>query len=306
MNQVQRNLSHEATGTNFEEAYNRLKAGIDTTGTSDAVRMRFELLESLSQFALGRFLIERGGLNGFWTQYVVSYPARKKDGETLHDLEAYLLNKAPIILATQQRFSIFKEEIQKRLKEGGAYASIPCGLMGDLLDADFSGLTTFTLHGIDLDKESLDQALEKANEKGLQNNCRFTHCDAWSLSEPKVFDLITSNGLNIYEPDDQRTVELYRVFHKQLKPGGVLITSFLTPPPKHKEKSEWVMDHVNYYDAELQKTVFSDVLKVKWQVFRTEAATREHLRQAGFDKIEILYDRAHIFPTVIATKSNDA
>lgn len=51
------------------------------------------------------------------------------------------------------------------------------------------------------------------------------------LDKRETFHLIASNGLNIYEPEDDRVIQLYRGFHDALKPGGVLITSALTPPP---------------------------------------------------------------------------
>ncbi|MFV0340865.1 MAG: hypothetical protein ACK5MA_09645 [Parachlamydiaceae bacterium] len=51
-----------------------------------------------------------------------------------------------------------------------------------------------------------------------------------------------------------------------------------------------------------QKALFTDVLEAKWQIFRVEPAIREHLQEAGFVQIEVIYDRARIFPTVIATK----
>lgn len=39
-----------------------------------------------------------------------------------------------------------------------------------------------------------------------------------------------------------------------------------------------------------------------WQIFRSEEPVKAQLREAGFREIEILYDKAHIFPTVIAKK----
>jgi hypothetical protein len=121
MSLTTRNLSHQERGGSFQEAYEGLKRRIEGRGLADGeVRKQLGLLEGLGQFELGRFLIEKGGLNGFWTNYIVTY----RKGESLHELESYLLDRAPTILATQERFGIFKREIQKRLREGGTYASI--------------------------------------------------------------------------------------------------------------------------------------------------------------------------------------
>ena len=117
----------------------------------------------------------------------------------------------------------------------------------------------------------------------------------------------SSAGLKIHRFSgfhlDKKVVELYRQFYDSLKPNGVLITSFLTPPPVPGSKTQWKLDEVNLENALLQKILFADVLAAKWQVFRTEETVRSQLEEAGFSKIEIFYDRAHIFPTVVATKS---
>ena len=124
--------------------------------------------------------------------------------------------------------------------------------------------------------------------------------DAWDLGVDEQYDILTSNGLNIYEPDDKKVVALYKQFFKALKPNGTLITSFLTPPPVLSPNSSW-----KDYDpaaALKQKAVFVDILQVAWQSFRTEAQTREQLLQAGFTDIAIVYDKQGMFPTVIARK----
>jgi len=60
---------------------------------------------------------------------------------------------------------------------------------------------------------------------------------------------------------------------------------------------------VNMQDALLQKIVFVDILDCKWQIFRAEETVKSQLHMVGFDEIEIIYDTAHIFPTIIAKKS---
>lgn len=298
------NLSHEQRGASFQASKQALIDKIQNRGDLPhvSVKKQLELLEQLAEFKFGQFLIERGGLNGYWTHYVITYPTTNNHSKPLHPLETFLLSSAPTCLATQQRFSLFKTQIQQHIYEGCSFASIPSGLMADLLDLDYSAVQTFTLHAIDLDPETLSQAKIYAEQKGLLDHCLFSEKDAWALPFSEEFDLLVSNGLAIYEPDDTKVIALYRQFYNALKPSGILITSFLTPPPAPGLKTEWKMDRVNLQDALLQKILFVDILDAKWQVFRSEETVKAQLNKAGFREIEILYDEAHIFPTVVAKK----
>jgi SAM-dependent methyltransferase len=212
------------------------------------------------------------------------------------------LNQAPFGLATQQRHQIFKKELQKRVVEGAVLASAPCGLMADLLELDFSGISHFALTGIDLDTETLGQAKSLAASHGLSERCEFLQRDAWDLETEERFDVLTSNGLSIYEPSEARVVDLYREFFKALKPGGHLIASFLTPPPVLNPASEWNLSKINQTDALMQKILLADIINSKWQTFRTSEAVKRQLESAGFEAIEFIYDEASIFPTVTARK----
>lgn len=299
------NLSHEERSTSFETAKQMIVERITRRKHLPPATLskQLELLEQLSEFELGRFLIERGGLNGYWTHYVVTYSEWKNVKEhSITPLESFLLNVSPTSLAMQQRFAIFKSQIQQHIQEECCFASIPCGLMGDLVDLDYSQIHNFSLYGIDLDRETLSQTKSYADNKKLISHCHFLESDAWKLDISEKFDLITSNGLSIYEQDDQKIVELYRQFHNALKPKGILVTSFLTPPPAPGVKTEWLLTAFHSEDALLQKTLFVDILAAKWQAYRTEETVKNQLQQAGFHITDILYDKAHIFPTVVAKK----
>lgn len=249
-------------------------------------------LELLKEFELGKFLLEKQALNGYWTDYVVN----KGYGNAANELEDFILNRAPTALATQERYQIFKQEITSQIREGITIASIPCGIMRDLVGFNYGN--EYQIVGIDLDPESLAQAKELAKEKGILSHCQFQQLDAWNLGIHEEFDLIVSNGLNIYEPDDEKVTLLYKQFYQALKPNGVLITSFLTPP------ATWNLENVNLQDAQKQKYIFSEVItaKQKWQTFRTKEMTIAQLEKAGFVIEKIIYDKAHIFPTVVARK----
>ena len=255
-----------------------------------------KLLRKLLTFDLGRFLLENKGLNGYWTSYIILHGPQKKD---LGSLEDWVLNRAPAVKATRERFFIFQGILQKNLKSHTKITSIPCGVMDDLLHLNYEGKKEIHLVGLDLDQKSLELAKENAQKKGYENTS-FRKQDAWLLDEKNSYDIITSNGLNIYESDDDKVTKLYQNFNQALKPGGILITSFLTPPPALSKESSW--RNYDKGDALKQKAVFGDILQVSWQSFRTEAQTRKQLQKAGFDDIEIIYDSQGMFPTVVARK----
>lgn len=301
------NLSHEMREGSLSLAVQKLvdKATNKDQPSYKTLQTELTYIDLLSQFELGRFLILRGGLNGYWTQYVVSHPYKGRitrlnsEGKRMNTLEAFLLEKAPTTLAMQERYTIFKQEMQKRLFDGCAFLSVPCGVMGDLLELDYGKMEKCSLVGIDLDPESLAEARKYSKEKELEPYTVFREQDAWEISDKETFDVITSSGLIVYEPDRQRVIEFNKKMYDALKPGGCFITGFLTPT------EEWRFSEINKTDAALERTVFADILECKWQVFTAEEDFKRELKAAGFNRIEVIYDRAHIFPTVIAYKSCD-
>ena len=256
-----------------------------------------KLLKELYAFELGRFLLEHKGLNGYWTAYAILHGPKKKG---FPPLEQWILHRAPVFKGTQERFQIFKHQLQKHLKNSMTVASIPCGLMDDLLGLDFSQTPEVALLGVDLDKNSLKLAQENAHAYACKN-VSFLEKDAWNLGVTEAYDMITSNGLNIYQPDDEKVVALYKEFHKALKKDGILITSFLTPPPALSPESTWK----NYVAADTlkQKAIFADIIQTGWQTFRTENQTCQQLEEAGFAVVEVIYDSQGMFPTVVAKKT---
>ncbi|RQH40942.1 class I SAM-dependent methyltransferase [Okeania hirsuta] len=226
-----------------------------------------------------------------------------KEGRSLTKLEKYLLDQDPTFLATQQRYVNFSKVIQNYVRDGLVFASLPCGVMRDLLKLDFSGVDNFRLVGIDIDYESLKLAKKLAEEYGLSEKVEFHQEDGWNLPFEDEFTLLTSNGLNIYESDDQKVMELYRKFFKALMPGGILVTSFLTPSPNIDPNSEWDMNQLNLDDMLLTKIIFGDImLNLKITGFRSSSTTKLQLQNVGFDDIEFIWDNARIFPTVVARK----
>lgn len=303
-------LSHNRVSHGFDTSFTSAKEKISQRGDLPhvSVERQLELLEQLAAFPLGRFLIENGGLNGEWTDVILMHPHTAQgpgldaEGRSLTELEDFLFNHAPTVRATQERFNIFRAEVQERLHDGAVVASVPCGVMSDLLSLDYSGLKDISLVGADLDPDTLASARRASEAVAIGKSTRFVEGDAWALDLGAPVDLITSNGLNLYERDDDRVTDLYRKFHDNLKPGGVLVTSYLTFPPGQAVPTEWQMDKLDLAAAMQQRIVFVDVLAATWTAYRSTETTIAQLKEAGFVDIEVKSGEAGIFPTVIAKR----
>ena len=301
--------SHGAGADEFdlEKRQEELKAMDDSAFYGMTKDEALNHLEELHGSELGRFLLENRGLDGQWTAYLIKDGLEKSASNAT---ETWLLNKAPAVLATRERFGIFQKQLKKYLKAGMSIASVPCGRMDDLIDLNIGDASGLTFTGIDLDQGSLDLAREKSDSvSGKENTVSFRYENRNALS-PDIgmglgedrFDIITSNGLNIYL-EDIKVDLLYQNFYKALKPGGLLITSFLTPKEDKNGTPIWEVGDVQE-NLKKQRTIFVTILGVRWQNLRTEEETKDQLKKAGFEAktIEFKYDKRKIFPTVIARK----
>lgn len=303
-------ISHNSALTDLHEVIQQTRQRIKEDGDKPhvTVETQLELLKQLSEFEFGQFLIKNQGIDGYWTHYMLTHPwlGRKtglnNKGQAFSQLERFLLDKAPTMLATQQRFEIFLQENQKSVSNGASLACIPCGLMGELLYLNFKDIHSINLIGIDFDQNTLNDAKHLSEKMGLAQHIQLLHENAWKLPSKNEYDLISSNGLNIYEPEDNKVTELYRQFHQALKPGGTLVTSFITHPPAFTDECEWILEKVNPEDLLLQRIVFADILNAKFRCFRSSQQTQKQLEEVGFKQIHFLYDEARLFPTVVATK----
>ena len=59
------------------------------------------------------------------------------------------------------------------MQEDIIFASLPCGVVRDLLKLDFAGVENFRLVGIYIDSESLELAKKLAQEYGLSETVEF-------------------------------------------------------------------------------------------------------------------------------------
>lgn len=272
-----------------------------------SIKQQLEILDQLASFPFGQFIIERGGANGFWTDYLISHPQKRKpsdlnhEGKPFNSVENFLLNQCPVVLAHQERFQIYQKIIQERMQENMRLASIPCGLMRDLLTLDFTQFNRIELIGVDIDQESIDLAANFAKQLNIKN-VHFLREDAWQIPFNEELDIITSSGLNVYESDPQRILNLYKRFFNALKPKGFLVISVLTYPPGEIKNSDWKLDGIRPEVLLMDRIVHKDVLDIKWRNFRSCDELDKEFKQVGFSKVDIFFDRHHIFPTICAQK----
>jgi hypothetical protein len=259
------------------------------------------LRDEMREFPLGRFLLENLGLNGFWTSYVLMHPERGRltgrgiDGYRLQPLESWLLDECPIFLATQERSRIFRRITESLLAPDMHLASLPCGLMDDLLGLDIpKGIEGLRYTGIDIDRESLVFAQNNAHARACKVPLDLRQADLMRMATSPEFDLITSNGLNIYLESDDECVAFYQRAAAMLTPGGHLITSFITPTTSWQPHSLQALAR--------QQQLFGSVLPVRWMCTRSVGLTCRQLLEAGLDPVRVVYDRQCMFPTVLARK----
>ncbi|WP_017578125.1 SAM-dependent methyltransferase [Nocardiopsis kunsanensis] len=275
-------------------ASDRLLLGLDE---------ELEILAELQKFPLGRFLLRNQGLNGYWTSYIFRFePGRP----TSSPMEEWLLTRS-LLSGARERFQRSREEIARSITDGAVLASVPCGVMDDLLRQDYGSAPGVRLVGVDLDTESLALAEEEARARGLGDRSEFIRADAWDLGINAEFDLLVSNGLNMYEPDGDRLIELYRNFARALRPGGRLLVSFLTPPPPPpweapQRAAEWERYGIAEEDLRRELALFGDIIQAKYLNFVSESDTRAQLERAGLTVESMNYSDGGVLPIVSAVK----
>ncbi|WP_411147255.1 SAM-dependent methyltransferase [Streptomyces sp. A30] len=264
-----------------------------------------QLLSELQEFDLGRFLLHNEGLNGYWTSYVFGH---QPGDPVATELERWMLTRS-LLPGIRERFGRFKAAIAPSVTDGAVLASVPCGLMDDLLQQDYRDTTGVRLIGVDIDPESVDLARENAAERGLAELCEFHVGDAWRLDLDAEADLLTSNGLNMYESDPERLVELYRNFARALRPGGRLLVSFIPAPPappwaEAGRPGGWAKYGIQDADLLRDMAIFGDILQAKYLNFTGEQEIRSQLSRAGLVVTDVSRNARGALPIAIAVRSN--
>jgi len=145
-------ISHQKQERPLAEVISTIKHRINSLAGGQPQELKQELkqellaiVEQLTEFEFGQFLLQnQGGWNGEWTYKVINRP--ECSDHYTNALEEFLYLKAPTVLATRERFFIFKQVLQESLKNNISIASLPCGLMADLLTLDYSHIITYYLN----------------------------------------------------------------------------------------------------------------------------------------------------------------
>lgn len=295
-----------------QEKLVRIQAGLQNHATLTAIekaRLSIEA-ERLSEFELGRFLIaNQGALSGWWTYYCI---LGFRERPITHPVERFLLEEAPTILATRERFGHFQRVMRQVIEEHSRLtsvikvASIPGGMAADMLTTDVGiDPKRCQLQFVNIDLDASVFALAKKLSEDINTpvplECRCE--DAWSLTAKNEFDLVLSNGLNLYVPERKKVIALYESLLKTLKPGGTLITSALTPPPGLDVVCEWRRDKINSIALARQAGIFAHILQATWSNFCATEEMMARLSEAGIVNIRVIPDSRNMFPTFVGCKA---
>lgn len=289
-------LSHHTTDVHNEEAlHKRVKEIRERLAHAPQLHLprpeEERLLDQLLEFDLGRFLLLNRGLNGSWTSYVFYPPV------VSHPLEKWILEKSLLGRAPKARLDVFHKEIQALLRPNMHLASLPCGLMDDLLRLDYQNAPGATLAGIDIDEDALYLAAQHVQAFPVKAETHFLKKDAWHLGIDAAYDVISSNGLNMYEADSGRLCALYTQFYKALKPQGVLVMSSVPPP------DDSLPNGIDPEDLKKEFALFQDIIQAQFLNLVPLASTQAHLESAGFVVEKIIPNPVGMGPaTFIARK----
>ena len=294
---VMTTLSHQHF-SEYDQAYTEIQQRISGNKTLEAS------LEGLGKVEFGRFLIEHRGLNAYWTDVMVNFPNYTAQmRQKYSQLEQNMLDYFPTAQATQERFMFFKQAIKRHTKNGSKVLAAPSGLLPEFMQFnECAEINNIDITAYDIDSNT--QALLKSRlcETNLEPQVQYVCQNIFELMDSNQYNLVVSNGLNIYIKDQAQVRSLYQIFYQSLKREGVLITSFLTPPPIMREDSPWDMTQIDSAWLVKQKQVFSDILNVTWACYMTEDQFVNLLTEVGFQDIQLKWDKQRMFPTVIAFK----
>jgi ubiquinone/menaquinone biosynthesis C-methylase UbiE len=293
-------LTHETNEVNLDDIVESIKQRLIQMGYKDGITVqeRLNLLKQLTEFEFGRYLLINRGLTGYWTRYINLYQKRKHEYNVTHPLERFLLERAPGIIASQQRFDIFQNLLKENIKDNMKVCSLPCGLMDDLLTLEISNRKNVEFIGIDIDENSVSTAKAYAKSLNLDKMCNFYVMDAWKMDFIKEFDIVTSNMLVQYVSDEDSIMKFYKLVFNSLKNDGIFIISCLLP----MSAVDWSKSKYDMKDVKLSAVVFYDIIQAKWTQFILREKMIQQLIETGFKTVETYYDEIKRFPSLLAKK----
>jgi ubiquinone/menaquinone biosynthesis C-methylase UbiE len=315
-------LSAESVAPGIQDPYKKVENAVKRRITNakisnDEKEKQLAFLDEVGKGFLTRELMIYRRLGAESSQWVVYWYPRQghkakkfPNGYKITELEREILENFPFSVASQERFNIFQEETAKEIKrlkpqnQNIVIASCPCGMMDDLLTIPEIRDDNIQLYGIDIDKRVIMMADANVRRYDLSDHTVLSQQNAWRLTFENKFEILLSNGLNLRETDTGRNVDLYKTFFKALKPGGLIITSFLTFPPDSTQKSTWNLNNLDPKYILREKQIMHDIIRIEWQNFNTHDQMKQILEVAGFSDVKFNNGKTGVYPTVTARKSS--
>ena len=143
-------------------------------------RLNRRLLE-LASFPLGRFAIVNDGGNGYWTNFLANGEYKTIQSRQLNESEEFFYGW--FAEARQEQENLLGEIIKPLIKPGASMASVPCGLISEILLAT-DKFENVKLYAIDIDKTNFDLIREKYGDRLVGNEFHSLEMDAlkWTSS----------------------------------------------------------------------------------------------------------------------------
>lgn len=269
--------------------------------------VKTETWNQIQQSSYWRHNIFNGGLNGPFTEYFACFnPQWKVDfwGEHVQPIDITYLNGhaiprayQSIVLKTQK---ILSEKVNEWLisgKQNIEIASLACGTMYDVLEANYEDRKKVAFAGFDLDKESLQLAQEKASALGYaREQIKLTECDAVSSPLPEnQYEAVICNGFSFYINDESLSRVIENV-KKALKPNGIFLMSFIQPP------AMWQMNEEEKKVSKIVKEIL-DAVPMNWSAnLRTDKQARSLVEKSGLTDVSVLEESHQIHSLILAYK----
>jgi hypothetical protein len=291
-------LSSMGTGMsqNLRVAVEELAAQIEADGdaATSTIRDRLDLLQQLTEFSLGRFLITKGRLDAEHQFVVSTWPqvrasARSRTmADSLHPLERFLLEESPTMRAFQKRHSAMVAALPNFLAGAKTLAIVPGCLCEDLTELPDSKAVAAGLEAV----YHVHVEASAASPQGTQANAsaklastpfgsiaEAVTVESWeSLLLPRPVDLIVTGTLAMNEPEITDIGRLYGQLHGALDgEKGKLITGFLTQS-----------SNASASVVETDRMLFRDVIRTSWSQGRSADTVASQLVAAGFARVDII------------------
>ena len=232
-------------------------------------------------------------MNGYWTNFIASGEYKTiQQCKQLNESEEFAF--AYFCEPRHELELVMHDIVRPILKPGNSVASVPCGLMSEVLMAadHFEGVK---FYAIDIDKANFDLIREKYGDRLIGNDFLPLEMDALKLEFESTFDLLTCLGFMMYIKKECIPDFFSRIF-RSLKLGGRVLISYF---PDVSEQSP--LFPFDFRSNPIGREVFMCANLRSTTRLATSTLVR-HLSQAGFVRITIHGGTYYLLPVVEAVK----